>query len=325
MTLKDLPKPFIIADVGSNWRRYDDQDKNLLLAKRHIVDAAICGVSAVKFQLYTHRELYGFDGDDTYALPSYWLPELAACAAQNSVEFMCSAFSADGVRAVDPWVNVHKIASAEMKHIGIINAVVDTGKPFFVSNGGAHFDEIDWFRRNFRVKHMMFLECTAAYPAEVGDYRLSGGVQGISDHTTGYTLAIAAVGAGASVFEKHFDAMADGANALADQTPDAPVSCGPTFLKNYCHSILSAYEAMGGIKCALPAERDMTLKWRRRLKAIANIKAGDVLENEVNFGAYRSKEDDVRAGAPERVLEYHGQIAKRDLAIGQGIWIDDVE
>jgi sialic acid synthase SpsE len=278
-----MTAPFIIADVGSNWRRYNDDAKNLECALQHIDEAARAGVSAVKFQLFTHEELYGVPGDDSFALPAEWLPELKAACDRAGVEFMCTAFSAEGVRVVDPHVKRHKIASAEMMHTGILDAVIATGKPFIVSTGGATEADVLAFVEYVDerggdkdpVGRMSILECVAAYPALPAAYSLREMMHwreawsdqvGISDHTLSLVVALTAVGCGATVFEKHFLAsffpFDEGGELTA--TPDEPHSIGPIEMAHYVASIREAFQAMGdGVKKPHESEAKFVAKSRR--------------------------------------------------------------
>ena len=97
--LGSFMKPYIIADIGSNHR--DD----LGLAKAQIASAKEAGIDAVKFQFYTHRALYGFEGKAEYEMPVSWLEPLASHCRSHDIDFMCSAFSVVGYRLVDPFVN----------------------------------------------------------------------------------------------------------------------------------------------------------------------------------------------------------------------------
>lgn len=269
-----LKSLFIVSDVGSNWKRYDDPKQNKECALLHIREAAKCGVNAVKFQLFTHEELYGFPGDDTYALPREWLPDLKAECDKHKVEFMCTAFSAEGVRAVDPFVNIHKIASAEAMHGGIQDAVLATDKPFLASLGGATPDNIARLVRKYRGKEMVFLECVAAYPAKASDYNLAALVKigalgvpiGISDHTLGNAVALTALGIGASVFEKHFMLRTTMPWEERDfpGTPDEGHSYCDIGMKNYVEQLREGFSAIGdGIKQPRESEAEF-VKWAKR-------------------------------------------------------------
>jgi sialic acid synthase SpsE len=322
-----LTYPYVIADVGSNWAVSGKHEDALFLAKRHIYDGALAGVSAVKFQLFTDRELYGMDGPDRYALPPSWLPELAAYATEKGVDFMCTAFSPKGYETVDPFVNTHKVASAEMKDREILEKVASLGKFALISTGGATGMEctsVAEFLEAGGFDNFKFLECIAQYPASPEAYNLSilprFDFIGVSDHTVSEVIALAGVGLGAKVFEKHFNAV-PGTNS-----PDAAVSIGPAAMESYVRNIKRAYAAVADReKVPHPSEKQMTMQWRRRLKVTAPIKEGEKLEYGKNFGSYRSIYADAEAGPPEAYKFFEGRAAKRDLSPGDPVWKTTVD
>jgi sialic acid synthase SpsE len=343
MSLKDLQAPYVIADVGSNWKTSNDSTDNFIMAQRHIHDAAKAGVSAVKFQYFTDEDLYGMPGPNKWTLPPEWLPELAAYAAKNGVDFMCTAFSPKGYGIVDPFVNVHKVASSEMEDIGILNRLIALEKPFLISTGGACTAEVQRVAA-YLTEHELrancdfaFLECVAAYPAKIADYNLRfldwrcwlgysehecaySPVKGISDHTLSNVVALTSVGLGATVFEKHYAAFD------LTSTPDKCVSIGTQELCRYVGEIKDAFSALGdGHKIARPSEYDMTLRHRRRLKVIAPVAQGETLKVGVNFGSFRSLTLDPEAEAPHALFAYDGKKAKRNLSPGDSISAHTVE
>ncbi len=322
---------YVIADAGSNWNRFDNEEDNLRCALLHVSRAAQCGVSAIKFQLFTHRELYGIEGPSPYALPHHFLPLLATAAAKSQIDFMCTAFSPEGIAVVDPFVKVHKLASSEFTHTQMLAALIATEKPFIISTGAAEHQEILELIGTIPIKsELAIMECAAAYPAQECDYSLSllsalsrtfpAITLGLSDHTLSDIVAIAAVGAGATVFEKHFDALYDSGGTA---TPDTPVSIGPAALREYCDSLRLASCALG-TKTARQGEIDMLTKHRRRLKVIAPIKAGETLQAGINFGIYRSLTEDLLALPPAHLESIDGQKAVRDMRVGDGVTIRDL-
>lgn len=271
-----FPDLMLIADCGSNIFRYDEENRNLECAALHIRQAAACGVTHVKFQMFTNYELYGDvysseTKETPYALPAKWLPILKAQCDEHKVGFMCTAFSPEGVRAVDPYVKVHKIASAEFLHRGILDAVIETGKPFIMSTGGCSEEEINetvgYILKKNAFERYALLECVASYPAASSDYNLSvldgwvgGAAVGVSDHTTNNIVALTAVGCGATIFEKHFTEDSHGYQV---ETPDTPHSIGIGPLHYYCKAIRTAFAALGdGIKKPVASEADF-MKIRR--------------------------------------------------------------
>lgn len=337
-TLQNIEYPYIIADVGSNWKRYQTDTytdsnwaKNKRLAIDHIRDAAWCGVSAVKFQLFTDSDLYGMAGPNQYALPTTWLMELAAEATECGIDFLCTAFDPAKVPFVDAVVNIHKIASSEMKYPQLIDAIAKTGKPILISTGAAHYTEIEWVEkflhdRNFPLNQVCFMECVGAYPAPDKDYNLDWNqraVRGLSDHTLGTDTATRAAVLGFEIYEKHFDCLK---HLNAPPTPDTGVSASAAELIEYVKTVRKFYRSkeQAPPKCARGSENDMVTRYRRRLKIIKTVPRGTQLKYGVNYGIYRSITEDTSADAPEKWERYEGKCVKRDLYPGEGIWKSDV-
>ncbi len=162
MRLKDN-EPYIIAEIGSNWRKSEDQDENLKIALEQISKAKECGANAVKFQLFTHKEMYGIDGDDKYALPWDWIPNLSAHANELGLDFGCTAFSTHGYSYIDPFVDFHKVASSNVSHLPIQRWFRDycpSHKTVFVSNGMFHEREF-----SEPAEQIVVMECVSKYPA----------------------------------------------------------------------------------------------------------------------------------------------------------------
>lgn len=327
-------KPFIIAEIGSNWRRTTNDKENLQIALKSIESAKECGVTAVKFQYFTHKELYGFDGDDTYHLPIEWIPTLKSKSDSLSLVFMCTAFSPKGYEEINEFVDIHKIASSEMKHVEILDTVSALQKPLIISTGSAQYSEIDWLTQYLNKKHgaaRCLMECVAAYPAQPSDYRLAvldewinhGYTVGISDHTLTNSIAISSIGLGATCFEKHFDAYKN--HGLPD-SPDGCVSIGPKEMREYTRDIKDVFDALKSDKKYPKRSEDaMQLMHRRRIVATQDVPRGTQLVRHKNFGIFRSKEEDLRGAPPEKVGYFDNKRATRDLKQGEPLWIPDVE
>lgn len=251
-------KPFIIGDVGSNHRG------DLELAKAHIRVAKDRGLNAVKIQMYTHKELYGYDGEMPFELPRDWIPVLSGYAKGYGIEFMCTAFSLEGLQYVDKFVNIHKVASSESTWNEFIEAASGTGKQVIISTAGLCHEQI----MGLVGPRRFFLQCVGAYPARSGDYNLksihSNLHDGLSDHTRGSITALVALGCGATIFEKHFDIYEVPERPSA--TPDTPVSASPRDLDNYVKRIHQGYNALGdGVKRCMPCEEDFPKYHHRRM------------------------------------------------------------
>jgi sialic acid synthase SpsE len=328
-------KVCIIADLGSSFRG------DMELAKRGIEAAKECGADVAKFQLYTGEELFGFPHKMDYEMPREWVPLLKEHSDKVGIEFMITAFSPGGVLFVDPYVTRHKIASSEFCHVGIIDAAISTRKSIVASTGGHGHLDVNGFGEYLakaippgECREVTLLECVALYPAPTEAYDLANlpwwlnvyHSVGISDHTTGYAVAVAAVGAGATTFEKHFDPWGDDFNY--PKTPDSPVSMDTEDFRAYVAMIREAASAMGdGIKQPRHQHEAQT-HWKRRLIATQSLVPGDTLRYDGtgagNFGIYRSLKPDTNGLPPWAWEQVNGKTVNKPKAPGDSIGPRDV-
>ena len=150
---------FVIAEAGSNWRM-GTPERDLLMARR-LVDAAVdAGADAVKFQTYRAASVYVHEaGESDYLaalgiakpiaeifedleMPYELIPPIADYCSERGIEFMSTPFSVEDARAVDPFVQRHKVASYEINHVRLIEHLAGTGKPLIMSTGAATVHDI---------------------------------------------------------------------------------------------------------------------------------------------------------------------------------------
>lgn len=305
--------PFIIAEVGSNWRNLQD-------CMDSIVKAKLAGANAVKFQLFNHDSLYGRPGHMTGEMYVQWLPRLKEKAHACGIEFMCSAFSPALLDIVNEHVSIHKLASCEMTHLRMLERLREYGKPVIVSTGAQSFNDISTAVRTLGNTPMCLMYCAAAYPAtelyletlhKLSEY---GHPVGYSDHSTDVRTipTIAHEIYGAVCIEKHFNAM-----PADERTPDSGHSLTPEQFKIMCDAI------RGDDRIGFPkAEEPFITTHKRRLMAIRDIKKGDQFYEDENFGIYRALTPQLTALSPWVVNEVHGRKAKRDIKQGEGIGPD---
>jgi sialic acid synthase SpsE len=167
---------------------------------RQIRAAKIAKADAVKFQMFTHRELFDRPGKE-WGLPRGLVSYIHDFCHSVDIEFMCTAFSVDGYEFIDQYVKHHKIASPEACANDIKAWAHKQKKPVLWSNGCAGgLSELEPF---------IPLACVSKYPADFLEYDVSSLTHlekwGISDHTLDSRLAVFARSRGASYFEKHVD------------------------------------------------------------------------------------------------------------------------
>lgn len=269
----------IIAEVGSN--HADDLD----LARAYIAAAAAAGADIVKFQTLQRDRLVAPEilrGDTWVANPVHdqfanvglrdeWHAPLKKCADAHGVEFMSTPFH---LAAVDVLENVgierYKIASGDITFTPLLERVGSTGKPVILSSGASTIEEVDDAIDTLRhagAGDITVLHCVSSYPPEIEEMNLraiatlrdhTGLRVGISDHTIGELVPVAAVAIGARVVEKHvtFDRSTDG--------PDHPFATTFSELSRLVDSIRDLEAALGtGKKVPTPDEAARRHRFRR--------------------------------------------------------------
>lgn len=287
---------FIIAEIGANHNR------SLSLAKEMIDAAVEAGADAVKFQIYSAETLYsrrtprhsGY-GKDLFDLikeietPRTWLPELAGYCEKKGILFFATPFDNDAVDELDEVSSFFKIASFELVDLPLLRYCASKGKPMIISTGLANMEEIEdayLACREMGNEQIVFLQCASMYPSppSIMNLRAMETIRrafnvpvGLSDHTRGIHISVAAAAMGASVIEKHFtmDRTMEG--------PDHPFAIEPGELKELVRQVLEVEEAMGDGRKLGPAPEEMEFyeKARRSVHAAVDISAGTVITPEM--------------------------------------------
>ncbi|MDR1508967.1 MAG: N-acetylneuraminate synthase family protein [Synergistaceae bacterium] len=295
MNIEELFAPsnsrtFIVAEIGANHNR------SLPLAKEMIDAAAEAGADAAKFQIYSAPTLYSakndksleYDGAGLSELiksvetPRDWLPELSEYCKKKKVAFFATPFDMAAVDELDPVSELFKIASFEIVDLPLIRYAASRGKPMIIATGLANMGEIEDAYNACAEQgndKIAFLQCVSCYPASASIMNLRsmdtikrafGTAVGLSDHTLGIHISLAAVALGASVIEKHFtmDRRMKG--------PDHPFAIEPDELKAMARQIREIESALGdGFKRGPDAsEMEMYSMARRSVHAVKDIAEG---------------------------------------------------
>ncbi len=321
--------PWIVAELSAN--HLGD------LARAHaIVDAAAAaGCDAIKFQTFTPASMTlagdgpGFriergpwagrtlwDLYDEAHLPWAWHAELFAHARAVGLVPFSTPFDPDAVTALaglGPLV--WKIASFEAGDDELIAACAATGRPIILSTGMASDDEVAHAVAAARAhggRDLILLHCVSGYPTppeQMNLRRLATLARfapvGLSDHSPGAVVPIAAVALGACVIEKHLTL------ARADGGPDAGFSLEPDEMAEVVRGCRAAWAALGDGGAARPPVEAESRGFRRSLYAVADIAVGEPL-SRANVRA-------IRPGyglAPRHLGELLGRPARVAIARG---------
>ena len=326
-------RPYLIAEMSGN----HNQSLDRALA---IVDAAArSGADAIKLQTYTADTMTldvrkpGFVIEDKSSLwsgrqlhelygeahtPWDWHRPIMQRALALGLHCFSTPFdetAVDFLESLD--VPAYKIASFENTDLPLIRRVAATGKPMIISTGMASVAEIDEAVRTARdggCRELVLLKCTSTYPAtpENSNVRtiahmreLFGCEMGLSDHTMGIGVAVAAIAFGATVIEKHFTLR------RADGGVDSTFSLEPEEFSLLRSETERAWQALGQVRYGATAAEENSKMFRRSLYIAQDLKAGDALTR-----------DSVRAvrpgfGLPPKFLEQAlGRRVNRDIEAG---------
>ena len=325
------PEVQFIAEISGNHLGKIGKAKELIKA------AADSGATAVKFQTYTAdtmtlnldkfkvtsgHNLWG--GKKLYELyeeahtPWEWHEELFELCRKLDVVPFSSPFDLTAVKFLESLdVSMYKIASLETSDHLLIKSVADTGKPIIISTGATEWQEIEELVEVVKKtgnRNLTLLLCTSSYPADPIDanlYRIDllrqhfGVNIGLSDHTLGIGVSIAAIALGATVIEKHLTLK------RSDGGPDAAFSMEPIEFKALVEAGKEAYKSLGDNKWKLNASEAESRRLRRSLYIVKDVKKGDLITNQ-NLRA-------IRPGAgcsPKHTPELIGKYFKNDYSIG---------
>ena len=324
--------PYIIAEMSAN------HGGDLARARRIVELAAQAGADSIKFQVYTADSLtirsekrdFLIESEslwtgkrlyDLYAeaaTPYEWFPELFAHANSLGITPFATPFDLNAVKLLqDLNAPVYKIASFEAVDLELIEACARTGKPVIISTGMCDADDIaDALQavRGAGGRDVALLKCTSSYPATAAEANLStipamakkfGVPVGISDHSLGTAVSVAACALGACLVEKHV------IDAREPSTADSAFSLLPDDLVRLVEETRMAHDAIGH-EAYGPGDRERaSLQYRRSLYAVAEIKAGALLT--------RQNVRSIRPGmglVPKHLNAVLGRKAKQDIDAG---------
>lgn len=333
--------PFIIAEMSAN--HGGDFDR----AERIVRLAAEAGADAIKFQAYTANsitldsDMPGFTiesenlwtGERLYnlykraATPYEWLPKLYDLARSLDLIPFCSPFdhaAVDMMEKIDS--PAYKIASFELVDVELIERAAQTGKPLILSTGMATEQEItDGLEAASRggAKEVALLKCTSSYPADPAESNLLtiqdmeqrfGVPVGLSDHTLGIAVPVAACALGACIVEKHF------IDTREPETADSTFSALPDELAAMIMGCGEAFRARGKHHYGPAPHEKQSLAFRRSLYAVSDISAGEELTRE-NVRSIRPGH-----GLPVKsFVEIIGRRSRSDIPRGTPISWDIIE
>ena len=296
-----MSKTFIVAELSAN------HGHKLDIALESIHAIAETGVDAVKIQTYTADTLTlncnkkdfvvsgGTLWDDTTFynlyreayLPWEWHQAIFKEARKCGLICFSTPFDNTAVDFLETCDNpIMKIASFEITDVNLIRYAASKGKPMVISTGIATIEDIELAIKTcheVRNYDITLLRCVSAYPAPMENINLCtmldmkerfGVKVGLSDHSMGPDVAIAAVALGAEIIEKHF---------ILDRSiggPDAAFSMTVEEFKSMVTSIRNVEKALGKVVYPTDSTQIKGRQFARSLYIAEDMKAGDILTDK---------------------------------------------
>jgi pseudaminic acid synthase len=287
---------YVIAEVSANHHQKFDQAVKIVEA------AKAAGCDAIKLQTYTadtmtlncDREQFRvgggtiWDGRNLHELyreaytPWEWQPKLKEVANSLGMDCFSTAFDATAIDFLEEMnVPVHKIASFELVDIPLIQKMARTGKPLIISTGMATVEEIEEAVQTARqagATEIALLKCTSGYPARAEEMNLRTIPElarrfdtpaGLSDHTMGIAVPVAAVALGACIIEKHITL------SRSEPGPDSAFSLEPHEFKAMVDAVRVTEKALGEVRFGVSEKEASSRVFRRSLFVVQDIKSGE--------------------------------------------------
>ena len=291
---------YIIAEMSANHNQdFDTAVRIMEMAKE-------AGADAVKVQTYTpdtltidcdneYFRIKGtiWEGKNLYALyreaytPWEWQPKLKEIADKLALDLFSTPFDSTAVDFLEHMdVPASKVASFEVVDLPLLRKIAKTNKPIIISTGMATLSEIDEAVQTVREaggNELALLKCTSAYPAPVEEMNLRtiphlaeafGVPSGLSDHTMGSAVPLAAVTLGACIVEKHLTL------SRKEAGPDSAFSMEPHEFKKMVEAVRIVERAIGEVRYEVTENERNSRVFRRSLFVVKDMQAGEQFTEE---------------------------------------------
>lgn len=271
---------YVIAEIGLN------HNGDVEIAKRLIDVAADAGAQAVKFQkrtpeISTPEHMKSMPRETPWGTMTYLdyryrvefgrdeYVEIGDYATLRGLDWFASPWDEPSVDFLEDLnVVAHKVASASLTDIGLLNRLAETGKPIILSTGMSTMEQIEAAIEVLGTDNLVLLHATSTYPLPPEEAnlrmittlaeRFAGVPVGYSGHERGLQISLAAVALGAVMVERHI---------TLDRTmwgSDHAASLEPGGFEHLVRDIRIISEALGdGVKRVFPGELAPLAKLRR--------------------------------------------------------------
>jgi sialic acid synthase SpsE/sugar phosphate isomerase/epimerase len=329
---------FIIAEIGNN------HQGDISLAKELVDHAVAADVDCVKFQMRNMKNLYKDSGENDvsadlgaqytldllskFQLTNDELIEVFDYAKSKGVLPLCTPWDIESLKTLEKYgMDAYKVASADFTNFELLEAISNTGKPFFCSTGMSSESEIKetvTFLGGLGANYVL-LHCNSTYPTPFKDVNLkyltrlkeiTGALVGYSGHERGICVPIASIALGARVIEKHLTT-----NTTFEGT-DHKVSLLPNELKEMVIQIRQVEEGLGSDE--KPREITQGELLNRENLAKSLVAVIDIMPGEVVTREMVEIKSPGQGLQPNRLNDLIGKKADRKIARGGFFYMSDI-
>jgi len=337
--MMDQDKPFYIAELSANHNGSLDRALSLVHAAKE------SGADAIKLQTYTadtmtlNSDKFRVSADhplwgdlNLYKLyeeamtPWEWHKDIFEYAKKLGIICFSTPFDISAVDFLEKLdCPIYKIASLETGDVDLISYVASMGKQMIISTGASTLEEIRMAVKAAEkvINQLTLLVCTSSYPANACDAHVRriatlkeefGVNVGISDHTLGVGVSIAAISLGATVIERHMTLR------RSDGGHDAAFSLEPHEFRLLVEEGNRARLALGEPGWSIQDSEKESRRLRRSLYITKSVKRGELANNE-NIKALRPNTGG-HIGDLQAII---GKRFNKDYSLGDAATIDCVE
>lgn len=332
---------YVIAEMSANHLQNIDRAKCIIL------EAKYAGADAIKLQSYRPdtitidcrgEEFMAskgslWEGKNLYQLyeeaymPWEWHKDLFEYAQEIGITIFSSPFDFSSVDLLEELnAPAYKIASYEIMDIPLIRKVAQTGKPIILSTGIANISDIQLAIDTCKKEgnsNIVLLKCVSEYPTPYEDINLNtlrnmsetfDVITGLSDHSMGSVVDVAAVALGAKIIEKHLTLSRE------DGGPDCVFSIEPKEFKQMVEDIRNTEKALGNCTYELNQKQINSRSKSRSLYVVSDIKKGEIITDK--------NVKSIRPGYGIKPMYYDevlGMVANKELKRGTALSWADIE
>ncbi|MBI9043056.1 MAG: N-acetylneuraminate synthase family protein [Anaerolineaceae bacterium] len=270
---------YIIGEIGLN------HNGDMEIAKKLIRAASEAGLDAVKFQkrtpeLCVPKEQQGQMRETPWGYITYLDYRYKVEFGEEDykeIDDFCSSVGMDWFAS--PWDELsvdflekfkpvcHKISSASLTDINLLDRLNQTGRPLILSTGMSTMEQIRTAVNHLGEENLLLMHTTSSYPCPTDELNLKM-IQtlreefncpiGYSGHEVGLVTSVVAVALGASIVERHITLN------RAMWGSDQAASVEPVGLRRLVKDIRVTEEGLGdGVKKVYETEYPIMKKLRR--------------------------------------------------------------